>query len=54
MTEPSKSKSHNKLQRGTCFNCNSLYEDIRIGKKHIYGVCPTCKILDEIGIVFRQ
>ena len=43
---------HNKLQHGKCTICNSLYEDVRIGKKHIFGRCPKCERLDEIGLVF--
>jgi len=42
----------NLLQQSRCHICNSNYVNIRIGQKHIYGICPKCERCDEIGLVY--
>jgi len=49
-----KCKVENKLQQGHCHSCGSDYINIKIGSKHIYGLCPKCGRRDEIGIVFYR
>lgn len=42
----------NVLQTCKCHVCGSNYEDVAIGKSHIYATCPKCERRDEIGLVF--
>lgn len=35
-----------------CTVCNTQYDDVTIGNKHVYGTCPKCKNRVEIGNVF--
>lgn len=43
-----------KVQQASCHVCGTPYEEMDIGKHHLYATCKKCVRRDEVGLVWLR